>query len=145
MNQRLCRDFDVLDFDRSENPPMICYGACACTEQGARETGGAARPTDGSCICQIQIRQTVPAARLDDEAAPVTSVSAEPAAGADAGRTRECGRGTVRRPGNGKSQPGKLGAKLSSDLVYFPNSPPNFTMQKEDFPSHQNTGKCMEY
>jgi hypothetical protein len=23
--------------------------------------------------------------------------------------------------------------------------PPNFTMQKGDFPSHQNTGKCMEY
>jgi hypothetical protein len=22
---------------------------------------------------------------------------------------------------------------------------PNFTMQKEDSPSHQNTGKCMEY
>lgn len=121
MNQRLCRYFDVLDFDRSEKPPMICYGACACTEQGARETGRAARPTDGSCICQIQIRQTVPTARLDDagrwldrdEAAPVTSVSAQPAAGADAGRTRECGRGTIRRPGNGKSQPGKLGAKLS--------------------------------
>jgi hypothetical protein len=22
---------------------------------------------------------------------------------------------------------------------------PNFTMQKEDFPSHQNVGTCMEY
>jgi hypothetical protein len=27
----------------------------------------------------------------------------------------------------------------------FQNSLPNFTMLKEDFPSHQNAGKCMEY
>jgi hypothetical protein len=25
------------------------------------------------------------------------------------------------------------------------NSPPNSTIQKEDSPSHQNVGKCMEY
>jgi hypothetical protein len=33
------------------------------------------------------------------------------------------------------------------DLPLFssPDSPPNSTMQKEDFPSHQNVGKCMEY
>jgi hypothetical protein len=30
-------------------------------------------------------------------------------------------------------------------LFSSPNSPPNSTMQKEDFPSHQNVGKCMEY
>jgi hypothetical protein len=27
----------------------------------------------------------------------------------------------------------------------FQNSLPNFTMQKGDFPSHQNAGKCMKY
>jgi hypothetical protein len=26
-----------------------------------------------------------------------------------------------------------------------PQFSPNFTIQKEDFPSHQNIGKCMEY
>jgi hypothetical protein len=26
-----------------------------------------------------------------------------------------------------------------------PNFSPNFTMQKEDFPSHRNVGTCMEY
>jgi hypothetical protein len=30
-------------------------------------------------------------------------------------------------------------------LFSSPNSPPNFTMQKEDSLSHQNVGKCMEY
>jgi hypothetical protein len=30
-------------------------------------------------------------------------------------------------------------------LFSSPNSPLNFTMQKEDFLSHQNVGKCMEY
>jgi hypothetical protein len=30
-------------------------------------------------------------------------------------------------------------------LFSSPNSPPNFTMQKEDSLSHQNIGKCMEY
>jgi hypothetical protein len=34
---------------------------------------------------------------------------------------------------------------LPRPLFSSPNSPPNFTMQKEDSLSHQNAGKCMEY
>ena len=34
---------------------------------------------------------------------------------------------------------------LISALFRFQNSPPNSTMQKEDSPSHQNVGTCMEY
>jgi hypothetical protein len=34
---------------------------------------------------------------------------------------------------------------LDEALFSSLNSPLNFTMQKEDSPSHQNIGKCMEY
>jgi hypothetical protein len=34
---------------------------------------------------------------------------------------------------------------IAMALFSSPNSPPNSTMQKEDSPSHQNVGKCMEY
>jgi hypothetical protein len=41
--------------------------------------------------------------------------------------------------------PRSLLQKAVLGLVYFPNFSPNSTMQKEDFPSHQNTGTYMEY
>jgi hypothetical protein len=34
---------------------------------------------------------------------------------------------------------------LAEALFRFQNSPPNYTMQKEDFPSYQNTSTYMEY
>jgi hypothetical protein len=33
----------------------------------------------------------------------------------------------------------------SQGLVWMPNFPSNFTIQKEDFLSYQNVGTCMEY
>jgi hypothetical protein len=37
--------------------------------------------------------------------------------------------------------------KIFSTMAMFssPNLGPKYTMQKEDFSSHQNTGTCMEY
>jgi hypothetical protein len=36
-------------------------------------------------------------------------------------------------------------SKLTGPCLVSLNSPPNFTIQKEDSLSHQNIGKCMEY
>jgi hypothetical protein len=58
--------------------------------------------------------------------------------------------------GGVKKQEGGGWAGCQSSLEKYPcsmrpsprpssNSPLNFTMQKEDSPSHQNIGKCMEY
>jgi hypothetical protein len=38
-----------------------------------------------------------------------------------------------------------VGERVWLGPCLVPNPTPNFTMQKGDFPSHQNVGKCMEY